>query len=38
VQVMDTRGPAFKAMVEAARAQRGGAFDVCEMEIPAKVD
>jgi len=37
VQVMDTRGPAFKALVEAARARRGAAFDVCDVEIPAKV-
>ena len=37
VQVMDTRGPAFKALVEAQRAQKGAAFSVCDVEIPAKV-
>jgi peptidylprolyl isomerase len=37
VQVMDTNGPAFKALVEAEKAKRGGAFDLCDMEIPAKV-
>lgn len=37
IEVMDTRGPAFKALVEAAKAQRGGRLDVCDVEIPAKV-
>jgi len=37
VQVMDTAGPAFRALVEAAKARTGGAFDVCDVEIPAKV-
>jgi len=37
VQVMDTGGPAFKALVEAQKAQKGGGFDICDVEIPAKV-
>ena len=37
VQVMDTRGPAFKALVDAAKAARGASFDVCDVDIPAKV-
>lgn len=37
VEVMDTRGPAFKALVEAEKARRGPAFDICDVEIPAKV-
>lgn len=37
VQVMDTQGPAFKALVEAEKAKRGAAFDICDVEIPAKV-
>jgi peptidylprolyl isomerase len=37
VQVMDTRGAAFRARVDQAKAQRGAAFNVCEVEIPVKV-
>ena len=37
VQVMDTRSAAFRAVVEAAKAARGGSFDICDVEIPAKV-
>jgi len=37
VQVMDTNGPAFRALVEAQKAQKGAAFDICDVEIPAKV-
>jgi peptidylprolyl isomerase len=37
VQVMDTGGPAFKALVEAQKAAKGGAFDICDVEIPAQI-
>jgi peptidylprolyl isomerase len=37
VQVMDTGGAAFKALVEAQKAQKGGAFDICDVEIPAQI-
>jgi peptidylprolyl isomerase len=38
VQVMDTAGPAFKALVEAARAKAGGRpLDPCAIDIPAKL-
>jgi peptidylprolyl isomerase len=37
VQVMDTRGAAFKALVDEAKARAGNSFDVCDVEIPAKV-
>ena len=37
VQVMDTRGPAFRALVDATKAARGASFDICDVEIPAKV-
>lgn len=37
VQVMDTGGPAFKALVEAQKAQKGGAFDICDVDIPAQI-
>jgi peptidylprolyl isomerase len=37
VQVLDTRGATFKATVAAMVAERGGGFDICDVEIPAKV-
>ena len=37
VQVMDTNGPAFKALVETEKARKGGAFDICDVEIPAQI-
>lgn len=37
IEVMDTRGAAFKAVLEAAKARNGGRLDVCDVEIPAKV-
>ena len=37
VQVMDTQGPAFKALVEAEKARKGAAFDICDVEIPAQI-
>lgn len=37
VEVMDTRGAAFKAILDKAKADNGGRVDVCTVEIPAKV-
>jgi peptidylprolyl isomerase len=37
VQVMDTNGAAFRALVEAQKAQKGGAFDICDVEIPSQI-
>ncbi|HYG25480.1 MAG TPA: peptidylprolyl isomerase [Caulobacteraceae bacterium] len=37
VQVMDTGGAAFKALVEETKAKRGAFFHVCDVEIPAKL-
>ena len=37
VQVMDANGSAFRALVEAQKAQKGGAFDICDVEIPAQI-
>lgn len=36
VQVMDTAGPAFRALIDKARAA-GGVADPCALEIPAKI-
>ncbi|HEX8569146.1 MAG TPA: peptidylprolyl isomerase [Caulobacteraceae bacterium] len=37
VQVMDTRGPAFQALVARTRTAEGAGFDVCDVDLPAKV-
>ncbi|CAN5144050.1 peptidylprolyl isomerase [soil metagenome] len=37
VQVMDTAGPAFKALVDKRRAELGGAFGPCDVTVPAQV-
>jgi peptidylprolyl isomerase len=37
IQVVDTRSPGFKALVEAQKATRGGTLTICDVEIPAKV-
>lgn len=37
VEVMDTRGPAFRAIADQARAAGGNSFNICDIEIPAKV-
>ncbi len=37
VRVMDTSGPAFRALVERTRAVRGADFSPCDIEIPAQV-
>jgi len=37
VRVMDTRSPAFRALVERTRAARGADFSPCDIEIPAQV-
>lgn len=37
VRVMDTRGAAFKALVEETKARKGSFFHVCDVEIPAKL-
>ncbi|WP_333591001.1 peptidylprolyl isomerase [Brevundimonas sp.] len=36
VRVMDVRSPAFAALLERTRAARGGAFNVCDIELPAQ--
>lgn len=37
IEVMDTRSDAFKARLAAAKAERGAAFDVCDVEIPVRL-
>jgi peptidylprolyl isomerase len=37
VRVMDTAGPAFKAMVDRAKAVPGRAFSLCDLDIPVQV-
>ncbi|TAJ70263.1 MAG: peptidylprolyl isomerase [Phenylobacterium sp.] len=37
LQVMDTRGPAFQARVEALKRQKGAAFSVCDVEFPVRL-
>lgn len=36
IEVMDERGPVFRARVAALRAQRGADFSVCDVDIPAR--
>ncbi|MDP3748354.1 MAG: peptidylprolyl isomerase [Phenylobacterium sp.] len=36
VEVLDERGPAFKALVDKVRAAKGADFTVCDIEIPAR--
>jgi peptidylprolyl isomerase len=33
-EVMDERGPAFRALTEALRARKGADFSVCDVEVP----
>jgi peptidylprolyl isomerase len=37
VRVMDTRGPAFRALVERTRTLKGADFSPCDIEVPAQV-
>ncbi|WP_419255733.1 peptidylprolyl isomerase [Caulobacter sp. ErkDOM-YI] len=37
VQVMDTRGPAFAALVAKRRAEMGASFSNCDVEIPVQI-
>ncbi|WP_233244690.1 peptidylprolyl isomerase, partial [Caulobacter sp. HMWF009] len=37
IQVMDTRGPAFAALVAKRRAELGASFTNCDVEIPVQV-
>jgi len=37
VQIMDTRSPAFRAMVEKVKKAKGADFSVCDIELPTKV-
>ena len=37
VQVMDTRSKIFAALVDKRRAELGGAFSLCDVEIPVQV-
>jgi peptidylprolyl isomerase len=37
IQVMDTRSKAFAALVDKRRAELGGAFNLCDLEIPVQV-
>ena len=36
LEVMDTRGPAFRARVAAAKRAKGAAFTVCDLEVPIR--
>ena len=36
VQVMDTRSPAFQALVERTRQARGEDFDICSVQVPSR--
>ena len=37
VEVMDTRGPAFRAKAAALRRERGAAFTICDVEVASRV-
>jgi peptidylprolyl isomerase len=37
VQVMDTHTPAFLALVDKRRAEQGGAFNICDLDIPVRI-
>lgn len=37
VEVMDTRGPAFAELVAQAQRRSGANFDICALDIPARV-
>jgi len=37
LEVMDARGPAFQARVAALKREKGAAFTVCDLEIPARL-
>lgn len=37
IEVMDTRGAAFKALVDAERTGRGRDFDICDVDVPARL-
>jgi peptidylprolyl isomerase len=37
IQVMDTRGPAFAALIAKRRAEMGGAFTLCDVTLPVQV-
>jgi peptidylprolyl isomerase len=37
IQVMDTRGPAFSALIAKRRAEMGGAFTLCDVTLPVQV-
>lgn len=37
VRVLDTAGPAFKALVAKTRAARGADFSACDIDVPARV-
>ncbi len=37
VEVLDVRAPAFEALVERTRTERGVRFSICDIELPARV-
>ena len=37
VEVVDTAGPGFRAVIERIRSQRGADFSVCDLEVPVRV-
>jgi peptidylprolyl isomerase len=37
LQVMDVRGPAFKARLAALKRAKGAAFSVCDVEVPTRL-
>jgi len=36
LEVMDTRGPSFHALVTAAMQRRGAEFDICDVQVPSR--
>ena len=37
LEVMDTRGPAFRARVAAMKREKGAAFSICDVEVSSRV-
>ena len=37
VRVMSTNGPAFRALIESTRAERGARFSICDVQPPAEI-
>ncbi len=37
VEIADTTGPAFQAVIDRVRTQRGADFSVCDLEVPVRI-